>query len=212
MRKTRGSDMVLAAAPAVSAKRALSRRAGAVSVIELMVVMLVMTIVAVGASRAIGAALSLRQMYRDEAAVRQWLCMKSIMLERRLSMAESVVELTNGVYQAVYRLESAGACMETNFLIRVTSAAITTDSGGFLVQDMTTGDPRHADTQWFSSTPSEGVGCPAGARLTSLELRGEGTVRRLDLTAEYLARTTSGAKVSKTVRIDRAVRLWNRKE
>lgn len=188
-----------------------SRRAGAVSAIELLMVILIMSVVAVGVSKAIGAALALSQMYREDAAVREWLCTQFKVLEPRLSMAEDVNEdgLTNGVYYASYRLETAGACLETNKVVRVTKATFTADNDGFLCSPLTTADPRHIDTIWTPREPSEGAGCPAGSRLTSVEIMGAGVVRRVALTAEYPRKTVSGTVEPGTVTVERAVRLWN---
>lgn len=178
--------------------RDLGSRAG-ISIVELLVVMLILTLLAAGMGTAISAALTLEQNFREESDVRTSLARDLAYAERYLSLAKS---WTNGV--ALYRLETAGVSFETNHRFRVTSNALSVTNGAVLFH-IVSGDGKPPDQR----LSADGALRAAPARVTNALLEGTGAVRRLTLSAEYAYRTREGVWTNLPLTASRPIRFWS---
>jgi Tfp pilus assembly protein PilE len=189
-----------------------------VTVVELLVVVLIGTLLAVGMATAFSAALGLQQNFREESDVRTRLALNLAYAERYLSLANSID--TNNM--ATYPSEAGGVSFETNHWIRVTSGMFfvtnrqstiggTVSTNDALVFRIFSGDDRKmpGEDREFSAF---GLQRGSRAHVTEAELEGVGAVRRLTLSAEFPVRERGVIVTNRTISVSRPIRLWNAKK
>lgn len=193
--------------PLTTSKSAAYPRTSGVTLVELLVVVVITSIVAVGLSFAISASLRFNQQYREESYVRERLCDVLERVSDYLSMANAA-PVSNGVWSgsAQYRMETGGVSFETGRVSRVTGTAYAVNNMNMDVE-IDTGDP-----QWNGVLrkvfAADGVLSPVAASVTKIDLHGTNTFRTLEVTAEYSVKTADGIQ-TKPITVSRPVRLWN---
>ncbi|MDD5706168.1 MAG: hypothetical protein PHR35_09600 [Kiritimatiellae bacterium] len=178
-----------------------SRRSGA-TLVELLVVCLIVTAMAVSVGRMLAAALALEQRYRRESDVMESIADNLAYAERYYSLASSV---TNGV--ASFRLEAGGVSFETNHWLRVSSVAASLAceiNYTNLAYAISSGDPAH-DTNAVKQFSADGKQRIAPASVTNISIQGAGNMRRIRMAAT--GRADDGSRYE--VYGERPVRLWN---
>ena len=176
-----------------------------VTLVELMVVLVVTTILAVSLSMAISQSLCFHQRGREEAFVRESLCDVLERLASALEMANEIEDLGDGRWRASYRMEAGGVSFETNHWMRVSAVGATASNRNFAAH-IVSSDPSHLPetTREFSADGKQRI---APAAVTNVMLQGNDAVRRIRIVATGVA---SDGKVFDVVG-ERPVRLWNLK-
>lgn len=189
------------------------------TIVELLVVLVIAVILAIGISGLISKALMIEQNYRKESAVRTALAHNMAYAERYLSLLKrteggtSIGGSTN-IYK--YPLEAGGVSFETNHWMhvqesRMLSTNLVRDAQGrykgamrFLVESK--------DERWQPSTNKDFSGYGmlriAPANIVAAKLEGAGKVRRLVLKAKFAIETDDGVETNE-IQVSRPVRLWN---
>lgn len=181
--------------------------ASGVTLVELLIVVVITSIVAVGLSFAISASLRFNQQYREESYVRERLCDVLEWVSDYLSMANAA-SVSNGVWSgsAQYRMETGGVSFETGRVCRVTGTAYAVNNMNMDVE-IDTGDP-----QWNGVLrkvfAADGVLSPVAASITEFNLFGTNAFRTLAVKAEYSVKTADGVQTN-SITVSRPVRLWN---
>jgi prepilin-type N-terminal cleavage/methylation domain-containing protein len=181
---------------------ALRGRSG-FSLVELLVVMLIFLILAIGMGMAVARALTIEQNYREEAGVRSSLAHQLAYAERYVSLA---IDFDDTNKRASFPPEVGGISWETGHWIRVTSAdlLLTNRQFGFRV---TSADTRKLSEQKQLFSP-DGFLYSSSARVTNAFMEGAGSVRRLVIQADYQIRTPEGVETN-SIEVSRPIRLWN---
>lgn len=193
--------------PITTSEAAVHSGASGVTLVELLVVVVITSIVAVGLSFAISASLRFNQQYREEAYVRERLCDVLERVSDYLSMANAA-PVSNGVWSgsAQYRMETGGVSFETGRVCRVTGTAYAVNNMNMDVE-IDTGDP-----QWNGVLrkvfAADGVLSPVEAFVTEINLYGTTAFRTLEVIAKIPVKTTDGVKTN-SITVSRPVRLWN---
>lgn len=195
-------------------------RCGATTLVELLVVTVIMTFVAVALAKAVSALLTIQQNAREESAVWEQLATEAARIERGLSLAKGVVvsgPANSPISSAVFLMEAGGVSFETNRLTGVSEFGIgvaTQSAAGFFAAqtgDMyeftVASDPRHSGTN-ERSRPMLIEACTSAVSIVSIKVQGSGLVRRLILKAEFPYRIGTNSLVG-TNTLERPVRLWN---
>lgn len=176
----------------------LRRRSGA-TLVELLVVCLIVTIMAVSVGRMLAAALALEQRYRRESDVMESLADTLAYAERYYSLASDVT--TNRT--ATYPLEAGGVSFETNHWMRVSGVSAFPSNRNFAAH-IVSADPSHPALA-FKEFSADGKQRIAPARVTVVEVLGDRDMRRIRIEATGVEPDGE----SFTVEAERPVRLWN---
>ena len=191
--------------PITTSEAAVHSGASGVTLVELLVVVVITSIVAVGLSFAISESLRFNQQYREESYVRERLCDVLERVSDYLSMAKAASG-TNGVWSAQYRMETGGVSFETGRVCRVTGTAYAVTNMNMDVE-IDTGDP-----QWNGVLrkvfAADGVLSPVAASVTEINLYGTTAFRTLEVKAEFPVKTAGGIQTN-SITVSRPVRLWN---
>ncbi len=189
----------------VTLESAVSRSASGVTLVELLVVVVITSIVAVGLSFAVSTSLSFSQKYREEAYVRERLCDVLERVSDYLSLANEA-SVSNGVWTARYRMETGGMSFETGRVCRVSGTVYSVTNMNMDVK-ITTGDPRW-DGVIEKVFAADGVLSLVAAVVTEVDLSGSGAFRTLSVSADFRVKTPEGVETN-SITVSRPVRLWN---
>lgn len=178
-----------------------SKRSG-VTAVELMVVLTITLLLVVSLSLAISRSLSFHQRGREEAFVRESLCLVLEKLSESLEMANGIDDLGNGRWRARFRMETGGVSFETNRFVHVSGTEYYAENwealhaishGGGLSEIAMRGD---AKLDVF-------LGLIDDVRIT-----GADSVRMLEIHAKYPV-VDRGVVTTNTIIASRPFRLWN---
>lgn len=201
--RTRGSA-------GASPSRSAAHRA-AFTIVELLVVTLIVTILAVSVGQMIAAALTLEQQYREESDVMESLADTMAYVERYVSLANNLTTNGNGVAVATFRMEAGGVSFETGHWTRVSQSAIMLTNNVLGCQITSgDGDPDKQPTQ-TRTFDADGRQIVAPAVVTVVRIDGVGqSVVQAVLEASVPVKTRTGTVTNKTVSAERPIRLWNK--
>ncbi len=205
------------------------------TLVELLVVVLMTVILAMGLSKAVSAALALEQNYREEAEVRTRLSAYAAFYEKNISLAASVItnaevvwtNFVDGAKVVVtnhdgvgtsYRMETGGVSLEAGRIIRVSSWTGVVITNGNTYEVLISGDPQRGGTNVQQGTLlSEKSPRLQTNQFVRFVVEGTQSVRRLRLSAKvpFWTYTTNELGVrgkyirTNEVSVERPVRLWN---
>lgn len=180
-----------------------------VTLVELMVVLVVTTILAVSLSMAISQSLCFHQRGREEAFVRESLCLVLERLASALEMANGIEDLGDGRWRASYRMEAGGVSFETNRFVHVSGTEYYATNLNAVLSIAHEGS--RSDLQLSGDAKLDVF----LGMIDRVSITGSGDVRTLTLNARHPVRVKAptGEWTAAVVDIDasRPFRLWNQR-
>ena len=183
-------------------------RSGA-TLVELMVVVVITLLLAVSLSMAISQSLCFHQRGREEAFVRESLCLVLERLASALEMANGIEDLGDGRWCARYRMETGGVSFETNRFVHVSDTEYYATNLNAVLSIAHEG--ARSDLQLSADAKLDAF----LGMIDRVSITGSGDVRTLTLNARHSVRvkTLEGGWTDAIVDIgaSRPFRLWNNK-
>lgn len=180
------------------------RSQSGVSLVEMLVVILITAILAVSLSFAVMQALRFSQRGREEAFVRESLCLVFERFSEALGMAKDVkVNTDRDEWAAFYRLETGGVSFETNRFIRISETEYCATNLAAVISVL-----HAAGTNRLSMSGNATLDAIVGD-IEAVHVRNKGgEFYQVALTACYPVKVKDGV-VTNRVTVEGPVRLWN---
>lgn len=178
-----------------------SRRSGATAV-ELMVVLTITLLLVVSLSLAISRSLSFHQRGREEAFIRESLCLVLEKLAESLEMANGIDDLGDGRWRARFRMETGGVSFETNRFVHVSGTEYYAENWEAL-HAITHGNGRAEVAMSGDAKLDVFLGL-----IDDVLIAGSGSVRQLEIHAKHPV-VERGVATTNTIIASRPFRLWN---
>lgn len=173
-----------------------------VTLVELMVVLVVTTILAVSLSMAISQSVCFHQRGREEAFVRESLCLVLERLASALEMAKEIDHPTNGPWRARYRMEAGGVSFETNRFVHVSGTEYYATNLNAVLSIAHEG--ARSDLQLSGDAKLDVF----RGMIDRVSITGTDEVRTLEIHAKYPV-VARGVVTTNTIIASRPFRLWN---